>query len=208
MVSGADPTPTAPCYTTAGLRFFSLPPPFPPLLNSKPSNLICTKLQVGSPEAGLAETIEIKFDLCLVPRWVPQRQGLAETIEYVLKGFSVDVQSLLVSNIFLTGGCASMPGLVPRLDKELREMRPFESQFHLTMAADPVLDAWHGAQELIASGSFSRCFVTRAEYEEKGGEFFKEHSASNHYFPSPVPLVQAEIVPAPACVEEVEIDVF
>nr|CAD7447807.1 unnamed protein product [Timema bartmani] len=185
MVSGADPTPTAPCYTTAGLRFFSLPPPFPPLLNSKPSNLICTKLQVGSPEA-----------------------GLAETIEYVLKGFSVDVQSLLVSNIFLTGGCASMPGLVPRLDKELREMRPFESQFHLTMAADPVLDAWHGAQELIASGSLSRCFVTRAEYEEKGGEFFKEHSASNHYFPSPVPLVQAEIVPAPACVEEVEIDVF
>nr|CAD7572586.1 unnamed protein product [Timema californicum] len=133
--------------------------------------------------------------------------GLAETIEFVLKGYSVDVQALLVSNIFLTGGCASIPGLVPRLDKELREMRPFESQFHLTLAADPVLDAWHGAQELIASSSLSRCFVTRAEYEEKGGEFFKEHSASNHYFPSPVPL-QAEIVPAPACVEEVEIDVF
>nr|CAD7399945.1 unnamed protein product [Timema poppensis] len=184
MVSDVDPTPTDPCYTTACLRFFSLPPPFPPLINSKPSNLICTKLHVGSPEA-----------------------GLAETIEFVLKGYSVDVQSLLVSNIFLTGGCASIPGLVPRLDKELREMRPFESQFHLTLAADPVLDAWHGAQELISSSSLSRCFVTRAEYEEKGGEFFKEHSASNHYFPSPVPL-QAEIVPAPACVEEVEIDVF
>nr|CAD7261787.1 unnamed protein product [Timema shepardi] len=115
MISDVDPTPTAPCYTTACLRFFSLPPPFPPLINSKPSNLICTKLHVGSPEA-----------------------GLAETIEFVLKGYSVDVQALLVSNIFLTGGCASIPGLVPRLDKELREMRPFESQFHLTLAADPV----------------------------------------------------------------------
>nr|CAD7401660.1 unnamed protein product [Timema cristinae] len=162
---------------------------------------------VGSPKAGLAETIEIKFDMSCSQVGSPEA-GLAETIEFVLKGYSVDVQSLLVSNIFLTGGCASMPGLVPRLEKELREMRPFESQFHLTLAADPVLDAWHGAQELIASMSLSRCFVTRAEYEEKGGEFFKEHSASNHYFPSPVPLVQAEIVPAPACVEEVEIDVF
>lgn len=36
--------------------------------------------------------------------------GITETIEFVLKQFSLEEQSLLVQNIFLTGGCANFKG--------------------------------------------------------------------------------------------------
>lgn len=36
--------------------------------------------------------------------------GIVETIDYVLKQFSTDEQLLLAQNIFLTGGCANLKG--------------------------------------------------------------------------------------------------
>lgn len=36
--------------------------------------------------------------------------GLAETIDFVLKRFSDSEQLLLANTVFLTGGCASIPG--------------------------------------------------------------------------------------------------
>lgn len=36
--------------------------------------------------------------------------GIVETINFVLKQFSAEEQSLLVENIFVTGGCANFKG--------------------------------------------------------------------------------------------------
>lgn len=36
--------------------------------------------------------------------------GLAELIEYVLRTFTAAEQEAMCSNVFLTGGCASLPG--------------------------------------------------------------------------------------------------
>lgn len=50
----------------------------------------------------------------------------------------------------------------------------------LFSAGDPVLDAWHGAREWAHDTLHTKKhFVTRAEYEEKGGEYLIEHCASN-----------------------------
>lgn len=38
--------------------------------------------------------------------------GITETIDFILKQFSLDEQSLLVQNIFLTGGCANFKGKI------------------------------------------------------------------------------------------------
>ena len=62
--------------------------------------------------------------------------GLAETIEYVLRMFTETDQQKLVNNLFLTGGCAKIPGLTERLTKELREMRPFQSHFKINLAGN------------------------------------------------------------------------
>lgn len=111
--------------------------------------------------------------------------GLAETIEFVLKRFTPEEQSALVSNIFLTGGCASFPGLVERLERELMEIRPHKSSFKVICVDDSVLAAWNGGKILASLPEFKNTFFTKADYEEKGGEYFKEHSTSNYYFPSP-----------------------
>lgn len=126
--------------------------------------------------------------------------GLAETIQYVLKDYPPDIQQKLVDNVFLTGGCATLPGLVPRLFKELQEMRPFKSSFNISLAKNPSLDAWLGARNFAASPDIEKYLLSRQEYEEKGGEYFKEHPCSNLFFPSPIENVPALVA------EEAEID--
>ena len=52
--------------------------------------------------------------------------------------------------------------------------------------ANPVLDAWNGARKWARSlNSLQIVSVTREEYNETGGEYLKEHFASNRYVPTP-----------------------
>ena len=95
------------------------------------------------------------------------------------------VISVLVQNLFLTGGCASFPNMQTRLERELLAMRPFQSTFSVTIASNPVLDAWYGARKWSVSPALSLYSITKADYEEKGPEYLKEHCASNIYYPSP-----------------------
>ncbi|XP_071948092.1 actin-related protein 5-like [Antedon mediterranea] len=114
-----------------------------------------------------------------------EQGGLAETLQFVLSKYSPEVQNRLVQNVFITGGNMSYPGIEQRITKELLEMRPFQSTFNILKAADPVLDPWYGAKkwasdsDQLISGSCSR-----AEYEEKGMDYLKEHIASNIYSPN------------------------
>ncbi|KAK6630410.1 hypothetical protein RUM43_014755 [Polyplax serrata] len=118
--------------------------------------------------------------------------GLSETIEFVLKRFTREEQCALVSNVFLTGGCASFPGLRDRLERELMQMRPHMSSFNVVCVNDPVLAAWNGGRMLALHPEFSQTLLTKSDYEEKGSEYFKEHKASNFYFPSPVATVHSD----------------
>lgn len=121
--------------------------------------------------------------------------GLAETIDYVLKMFPADVQMKMVNNIFLTGGISKMPGLMDRLNKELQEMRPFESKFKVKMAKDPCLDGWYGARKFTATGdNLKTKFINRKDYEEMGSEYLKEHFASNKYYKTPAMPLKEEII--------------
>lgn len=112
--------------------------------------------------------------------------GIAETIEYVFKLFDPSTQLLLADNVFLTGGCACLPGIKERLARELREMRPYETTFQVHIAKQPDLDAWHGAQNWANTEECDQYLVSRDEYNEFGGEYLKQHFASNSYFPTPV----------------------
>ena len=72
-------------------------------------------------------------------------------------------------------------GLMPRLQQELRCMRPFESSFAVKRAQDPTLDAWKGAAKFAGSAPAS-AFVTRSQYQEFGADYFAEHHSSNKRF--------------------------
>lgn len=121
--------------------------------------------------------------------------GLAETIDYVLKLFSLSDQQQLVNNIFITGGLAQIPGLKERLWKEMMEIRPFQSTYAIKLATNPTLDAWHGARKFATTGNNVNSFsVNKAEYEEKGGEFLKENCLSNRYYKTPLEKLDSSII--------------
>ncbi|XP_063708449.1 actin-related protein 5 [Culicoides brevitarsis] len=116
-----------------------------------------------------------------------QEAGLAEIIDFVLKMFSPEDQLKLANNVFLTGGASKFPGLRERLDRELLEMRPFETSHKITFAKSASMDGWYGAREFANnSKELKKALLTKAEYEEKGGEYFKEFFCSNQYFSTPI----------------------
>lgn len=129
--------------------------------------------------------------------------GIAETIEFVLKQYSPEEQMRLVSNVFLTGGPTAFPGLLERLQRELREMRPFGSNFQVNIAKNTSLDSWYGARDFGLNGNLPEFLVSRKEYEEKGGEYFKEHLTSNTYTrsPDPLPMIQTPVTSEQVIVE-------
>lgn len=117
-----------------------------------------------------------------------EQAGIAETLHYVLDRYPKAIQDILVQNVFLTGGNVMYPGMKARVEKELLEMRPFQSSFQVQLASNPVLDAWYGARDWALDHlEDSGAWVTRKDYEEKGGEYLKEHCASNTYVPIRLP---------------------
>ncbi|XP_074654369.1 actin-related protein 5-like [Tubulanus polymorphus] len=113
-----------------------------------------------------------------------EQAGLTDTISHVLKKYGSDDVQKLVDFVYVTGSCASFPDLKDRLEVELLASRPYQSSFSIYTADNPVLDAWLGARKLACSPIFKDCVITRADYQEKGGEYLKEHSRSNQFFPS------------------------
>lgn len=68
------------------------------------------------------------------------------------------------------------------------QIRPFQTSYNVIAANDVNLNAWHGAKDLANSNQFNEFLITRNDYTEYGGEYLKEHYASNRYFPTPTAL--------------------
>lgn len=115
--------------------------------------------------------------------------GIIETIDFVLKLFTADEQLLLADNVFVTGGCAQLPGLKARIERELMSIRPFQTPYKVVVAGQTTLDAWNGAKDMANGSDFQQYLTTKHDYLECGGEFFREHFASNRYFPTPAVTV-------------------
>jgi len=96
--------------------------------------------------------------------------GLGEVLQTVLASFSQADRGRLVQNVFLTGSPAQMPGLADRLHATLRPILPPEMPLRIVRAADPSIDAWRGMAAFAQTDELQRVAVTKAEYEEWGGE--------------------------------------
>jgi len=118
--------------------------------------------------------------------------GLAETVQFVLRKFPAAEQQRLADNVFITGGVARLPGLAERLERELRQMRPFQSSFRVSVAGSPSLDAWRGARAAASCSSQQLQLVTRQLYLDCGAEYLAEHALSNSYCATPAVPAKAE----------------
>ena len=108
--------------------------------------------------------------------------GIVDTIEYVLQQYPEEIQSRLIHNYFVTGGNTLYPGFSQRMRKDLTEILPIHTEFVIHMAERQDLDSWRGASWWAESNP-NQGFVSVEEYQEKGADYFAEHSASNLYFP-------------------------
>lgn len=75
-----------------------------------------------------------------------------------------------------------------RLNREMMQIRPFQSKYNVVIAPNVNLNAWHGARDFANSPNFTDYLTTKSDYAECGGEYLKEHYASNKYFPTPVAI--------------------
>ncbi|KAI0809036.1 actin-like protein Arp5p [Irpex lacteus] len=105
--------------------------------------------------------------------------GLGEVLQTILARFSDAENSRLVKRVFVTGGPSQLPGLVPRLHASLRPILPPDMPLEITKAADPFLDAWRGMADFARTDEFRTVGVTKAEYEEWGGERVKRWWGGN-----------------------------
>ncbi|XP_056320618.1 actin-related protein 5 [Danio aesculapii] len=113
-----------------------------------------------------------------------EQMGLMETLQFVLEQYSLEQQEALVRNVFLTGGNLQYPGVKERVERELLAIRPFQSHFKVSVAGRPALDSWFGACDwALRSPADAPGWISRQDYEEKGGEYLSEHCASNMYIP-------------------------
>ncbi|XP_036434541.1 actin-related protein 5 [Colossoma macropomum] len=113
-----------------------------------------------------------------------EQMGLIEMLQFVLEQYSPEQQAMLAENVFLTGGNLLYPGVKERVERELLAMRPFQSHFKVSLASQSALDAWFGAREwALRNPVGSEGWISRQDYEEKGGEYLSEHCASNIFIP-------------------------
>ena len=88
-------------------------------------------------------------------------------------------QADILKDVFITGGYSLFQGFEERLRNELRAVLPAEMEMNLRKAKDPVLDAWRGAASWARTAESRDAFVSKAEWEEKGGEYLREHGLGN-----------------------------
>lgn len=107
--------------------------------------------------------------------------GLGEIIGHILRELPAPEQLRVQRGILATGGSTALPGLQARLENTLRPILPYQSDFRVLLPprGEERVDAWKGMAEYSRTDAFRQVSVTRAEYDEFGGEYVKEGAWGN-----------------------------
>jgi actin-related protein 6 len=99
-----------------------------------------------------------------------KQPGLPDIVMQSLSVLPPLVQATMLSNVLVVGGSAKMPGLVERLEAELRSRVKTEWAVRVRKTADPEKSTWLGGARLASAWPevVREYGVTKAEYEEHG----------------------------------------
>lgn len=83
--------------------------------------------------------------------------------------------------IFVTGGSSVIPGLSRRLEREMIALLPFKQEVNIITSwpENPQTEPYKGMRRWAGTEEFKQAAVSRAEWEEMGGDYIKEHRWSN-----------------------------
>ncbi|ODV79974.1 actin-like ATPase domain-containing protein [Suhomyces tanzawaensis NRRL Y-17324] len=85
----------------------------------------------------------------------------------------------LIQNILITGGLANLKNFDKRVQTELTGVLPVGAPLKVRTAKNPITDAWKGMQKWSQDEESKHSYVSKAEYEEYGPEYIKEHGLGN-----------------------------
>lgn len=85
----------------------------------------------------------------------------------------------IIQDVFLTGGLSNLPNFKSRIVKEFTSFLPVGAPLKVRNAQDPNIDPWRGMQMWSTTEECESSYVSRAEYEEYGPEYIKEHKLGN-----------------------------
>jgi actin-related protein len=93
--------------------------------------------------------------------------GVHEAIySSVSKCFELTVD--LYRNVVLSGGNSMFPGIVERMEKELRKLANPTLKINVTAAADRKYSVWIGGSILASLSTFQEMWISKEEYDESG----------------------------------------
>ncbi|KAI3628967.1 hypothetical protein CBS9595_000039 [Malassezia furfur] len=106
--------------------------------------------------------------------------GLTELTGHVLRSFEAPVRERMIRNVLVTGRYAQLPHFDTRLAAGLRALLPPNAPLSVRRAQNARFDPWRGMRQWVLDQPdvFRATSVTRADYEEKGAGWFKEHGLS------------------------------
>lgn len=111
--------------------------------------------------------------------------GISEILEDLLLrrldgNFAPGGQSYnIVQDIFLTGGVSQLPNFKSRIVKEFTSFLPVGTPIKVRNAKNTTTDPWKGMQMWSNTNECASSYVTKAEFEEYGPEYIKEHGLGN-----------------------------
>jgi actin len=96
---------------------------------------------------------------------LPSIEGMHIATDSVIKACDVSVQHHLYGNIVLAGDALALPGMVARMEREMRAVAPGA---RVTVRASAKHSTWTGGAILASSHSFLRMCMLNAIYNEQG----------------------------------------
>jgi len=98
-----------------------------------------------------------------------QQEGLSGTILQSIYSLPEGLWQPFLANLLVTGGSSKFPGLIERLESELRSLVSEQYLVRVAQAKDAIKNAWLGGARLAMNEDVLNSFVvTRQEYAEHG----------------------------------------
>lgn len=85
----------------------------------------------------------------------------------------------LIRDVFVTGGLAHLPNFTTRVTNDFTSFLPVGAPIRVRTARDPIGDSWRGMQKWASSEECENSYISKADYEEYGPEYIKEHGLGN-----------------------------
>ncbi|WEW59384.1 Actin- protein 6 [Emydomyces testavorans] len=98
-----------------------------------------------------------------------KQPGIPEAVMQSLSTLPTGLHPAFLANVLVVGGNALIPGLVERLECDLRQLASAECVVRVRRAPDPIRSTWLGASRLASNRDvLKEVAITRQQYQEYG----------------------------------------